>query len=187
MKKTILILVAVYLFTGCSQTRNAQATTTAAERGTGTERGTTASERGSGTERETTVPERGSGANTAGLATKAVRSFWQLYGDSKNENWFHLENGSLAEFVDKDIHYRVFFDRKGNWNYTLKQYSEKVLPKDVRAMVRSIYYDYAIKQVKEVNQAQLVVYLIHIENDQEWKTIRVADGELEVAEEYVKY
>ena len=161
MKKTILILVATYFFTGCSQTRNAQAST---------------------------VSGRRSGTTVSEMTSKTVRNFWQLFGDSKNENWFHLENGSLAEFEDKGIHYRAFFDRKGNWIYTVKLYTEKELPKDVRAEVRSTYYDYAIGHVTEVNQAQLVVYLVHIENEQEWKTIRVAaDGEMEVAEAFVKY
>ena len=159
MKKTILILVAVYFFTGCSQTRNAQAST-------GLGSGTTASE----------------------MTSKTVRSFWRLFGDSKNENWFHLEAGSLAEFEDKGIHYRVLFDKKGNWLYTIKKYTEKELPKDVRAEVKSTYYDYAIGHVNEVNEAQLVVYLVHIENEQEWMTIRVAaDGEMEVVEQFAKY
>jgi hypothetical protein len=162
MKKTILILVAVYFFTGCAQTRNAQATTT--------------------------VSGRTGGMTVSELTSKTVRSFWRLFGDAKNENWFYLEKGSLAEFEDKGIHYRAFFDPKGNWIYTIKQYSEKELPKDVRAEVKSTYYDYAIRHVTEVNQVQLVVYLVHIENEQEWKTIRVAaDGEMEVAEEFVKY
>ena len=170
MKKTILILVATYFFTGCSQTRNAQASTVSGG--------------GSGT----TGQGLGSGTTVSEMTSKTVRNFWQLFGDSKNENWFHLENGSLAEFEDKGIHYRAFFDRKGNWIYTVKQYTEKELPKEVRAEVRSEYYDYAIGHVTEVNQAQLVVYLVHIENEQEWKTIRVAaDGEMEVAEAFVKY
>ena len=111
-----------------------------------------------------------------------------MFGDSKNENWFHLEAGSLAEFEDKGIHYRVLFDKKGNWLYTIKKYTEKELPKDVRAEVKSTYYDYAIGHVNEVNEAQLVVYLVHIENEQEWMTIRVAaDGEMEVVEQFAKY
>ena len=70
--------------------------------------------------------------------------------------------------------------------YTLKQYTEKELPVRVKSMVKSVYYDYPIVWVKEVNQSQSVVYLIHIENDQEWKTIRVADDEMDVAEDFAK-
>jgi hypothetical protein len=170
MKKTILILAAVYLFTGCSQSRNAQSTTTVSGRDMGTN-----------------VSGRGKGASVPEMTSKAVRNFWEMFGDSKNENWFHVgTTGSLAEFEDKGIHYRAFFDKKGNWVYTVKTYTEKELPKDVRALVRSEYYDYTIGWVKEVNQAQLVVYLVHIENEQEFKTIRVADGEMTVAEEFVK-
>ena len=195
MKKTILILVAVYLFAGCSQTRNAQGSTMGLGSGgdregmePGDDRARAGGRGTTGKASATTVSGRTGEMTVSELTSKTVRNFWRLFGDSKNENWFHLENGYLAEFAENGKHYRAFFDRKGDWIYTVKQYSEKELPKDVRAEVRSTYYDYAIGHVTEVNQAQLVVYLVHIEDAQEWKTIRVAaDGEMEAVEEFVKY
>jgi hypothetical protein len=113
---------------------------------------------------------------------KAVRNFWQTFGDSKNETWYYLPEGALAEFQENGVSYRVSYSKKGEWVYTLKQYTEKELPEDVRAQVKSVYYDYRIGWVKEVDQAGMFVYLVHIENERESKTIRLADGEMEVAE-----
>ena len=126
----------------------------------------------------------GSGARAA----RPVRNFWHMFGESMNEKWYAIprDGGFLAEFREKGIAYKVFYDKKGNWVYTLKEYTEKELPADVRAMVKSVYFDYPIAWVKEVNQSQDVVYLVNISNDQEWKTLRVSDGEMEVVEDFRK-
>lgn len=62
----------------------------------------------------------------------------------------------------------------------MKEYSEKELPKEVRALVKSTYYDYSIGWVKEVSQNQTVVYVVHIADGQNWKDLLVQDGEMEV-------
>ena len=166
MKKTTLILIAGLFAMGCANARHTQKM-----------------------EPGGAMPNIGYDAPLTGRdasTTKSARNFWRLYGEGKNEKWYSLPGGSLAKFEDQGIGYRVIFDKKGNWVYTLKQYTEKELPVRVRAMVKSMYYDYPVAWVKEVNQSQSVVYLIHIENDREWKTIRVADDDMEVAEEFTK-
>lgn len=166
MKKTTLILIAGLLAVGCANARHTQKT-----------------------EPGGAMPNVGYDAPLTGRdgsTAKSARNFWRLYGEGKNEKWYSLPGGSLAKFEDQGIGYRVIFDKKGNWVYTLKQYTEKELPVRVKSMVKSVYYDYPIVWVKEVNQSQSVVYLIHIENDQEWKTIRVADDEMDVAEDFAK-
>jgi hypothetical protein len=167
MKKTILILIAGALAVGCANVRHGQTTEQA-----GVEI------RNVGSDAPLTGPDA--------AVAKSARNFLRMYGDLQNEKWYSLPGGSLAKFEGEGIGYRVVFDKKGNWVYTLKQYTEKELPVRVRAMVKSVYYYYPIAWVKEFNQSQSVVYLIHIENDREWKTIRVADGEMEVAEEFSK-
>jgi hypothetical protein len=173
MKKTILMLIAGSLMVGCANMQHVQ-TMGQGQRGI----------------RITGTDVRAAGGDArddkAGMPVKSARTFWRMYGDAKNEKWYSLPGGSLAQFETQGIAYRVIFDKKENWMYTLKQYTEKELPAQVRAMVKSVYYDYPITWVKEVNQSQYIVYLIHIENDREWKTLRVAEDEMEVAEEYSK-
>lgn len=55
-------------------------------------------------------------------------------------------------------------------------------PKDVRASVKSIYYDYAITIVKEVNNKRNdleTVYFVHLKYNDTFKIIKVCDSELE--------
>ena len=113
-------------------------------------------------------------------ATKAGREFWKKYGEGKNESWYKLAAGFLAEFSDGAARYKSVFDYKGNWLYSIKEYNEQGLPKEVRELVKSTYYDYSIVWVKEVSQNQSVVYVVHISDGKSWKDVLVQDGEMEV-------
>ena len=130
------------------------------------------------------VPMRNAGSDAA--AIKAVGQFWKTFGDSRNELWYKLPGGYLAEFSEKVVQVRAVYDKKGNWVYSIRQYTEKELPEEIRDQLRSRYYKDTIGVVKEVNQPQNTVYLIHIENGARWKTVRVADGEMEVVQDFKK-
>jgi len=195
MKKTILILVAGFIAMGNANMLHAQT----ANNGRPEFRSVTneipsvtneipsmTNEIRSGRVDAYPTGSEGPSAGTEAGAVKSARIFLQMFGDGKNEKWYSLPGGSLARFEEQGISYRVVFGKKGNWVYTLKQYTEKELPAEIRARIKSVYYDYPIGWVKEVNQLQSIVYLIHIENDQEWKTIRVADGETDVVEHFYK-
>jgi hypothetical protein len=116
---------------------------------------------------------------TERAGVKAAREFWKMNGEEKNEKWYKLPGGYLAEFNEGSIQNKVVFDKNGNWVYTMREYSEKELPKEVRKLVKSIYYDFSIGWVKEVFQLQSQVYVVHIDSPSEWKDLLVRDGEIE--------
>lgn len=116
-------------------------------------------------------------------AVKAAREFWKKYGAGRDESWYKLDGGYLAEFTQGTIRCKSVFDRRGNWLYSIKEYSEKELPKEVRNLVKSVYYDYSIGWVKEVSQNQSVVYVVHVSNTPEWKDLLVQDGQIEIQHE----
>lgn len=97
-----------------------------------------------------------------------------------------MPNGFLAEFVENNVEVRVVYNKKGGWVYTIRQYTEKELPVEIRKLVKQTYYDETIGLVKEVIQDGYTVYVIHIENEARWKTIRVRDGEMEVVQDFKK-
>jgi len=75
---------------------------------------------------------------------------------------------------------RVFYDKKGKVRFTIDYYGEGQLPRDVRAIVKPEYYDYAILTVQEVKTNGKSIYLIDLEDSTTIKTVRVADGEMEL-------
>ncbi|MGI8952391.1 MAG: hypothetical protein ACR2FN_12510 [Chitinophagaceae bacterium] len=67
------------------------------------------------------------------------------------------------------------------------RYDETKLPHDVRAQVKSTYYDYAITTVDEVHYQGQIVYLVHMQDANTWKIIRVnSDGEMDVYQAFDK-
>jgi hypothetical protein len=119
-------------------------------------------------------------------AVKANRDFWKRVGDMKNEEWFKLPKGYLATFTENGIQNRFAYDQKGNWLYALLTCKEKDMPMEVRKLVKSIYYDHTIGWVKEVRQGEVLLYVIHLENEKEWKEIVVQDGEITILHAYCK-
>lgn len=112
-------------------------------------------------------------------AVKAARDLWVKVGDQKKEEWYKLSQGYLATFREGTVESRYMYDVKGNWLYTLLTYAEKDLPVDLRRGIRSTYYDYSISWAKEVRQGEDVVYIVHIENEKEWKNLSVLpEGEM---------
>jgi len=75
---------------------------------------------------------------------------------------------------------RAFYDKKGKVRFTIDYYGESQLPREVRAIVKPEYYDYTILTVQEVKTAGKSVYLIDMEDSTTIKTVRVADGEMEL-------
>jgi hypothetical protein len=119
-------------------------------------------------------------------AGKAARDFWKRAGEQKEEQWYKLPEGYQAEYADGQVKGRYMYDRKGIWVYSILTYGEERLPEDVRQLVRSTYFDFGIRWVKEVNQLQNLVYVIHIENDKAWKDVAVQDGEMRVLNAFCK-
>jgi hypothetical protein len=92
----------------------------------------------------------------------------------------------MVLFTNGNVQKRIFLGRKGNVKFQISYYSEAELPADVRARVKSVYYDYNIFSVQEINLNRSKFYLVSLENNNTWKIIRVDDNDMEVYKEYAK-
>jgi hypothetical protein len=119
-------------------------------------------------------------------AVRATRDLWNRVGDQKNEQWFKLPQGYMAEYTDGPIKAKYMYDQRGSWRYSLLTYTERQLPEEIRRLVRSTYYDFSIGWVKQVNEDEALVYVVHIEDDKSWKDLAVQDGEIRVLKEFRK-
>ena len=125
--------------------------------------------------------------------TKAVKNFTKSYKSQSNEVWHEVTDGLIAQFTSDDINYRVDYDKKGNWLHTIRTYDENKLPRDVRHMVKSIYYDFDITQVQEIempfnieNPLNGPTYIIHLEGKTEFINLRVCDGAMDEWQKFNK-
>jgi hypothetical protein len=116
----------------------------------------------------------------------AVRDFSRKFKNAANVKWVKNENGSSVYFVMDGVKMRSSYNTKGKREYILKYYDEVRLPETIRHLVRSSYYDYRIAIVTEVERNGEISYLVKMENDKEFMTIKVDDGELSVFEKTTK-
>ena len=79
------------------------------------------------------------------------------------------------------------YDKKGKWVYTIQQYDVNQLDKDLIRRIKPVYYDYTITAVQKVEQpGKDAVYIVHLENEDSIKTIRMTDDETETVQDIGK-
>ena len=94
------------------------------------------------------------------INTKALKDFGDRFNSPNDAKWFSDANGFVSYFVKDGYGDRAFYDKKGHWQYSLIFYGEDKLPRDIRAIVKSTYFDMNITLVEEVqtNQGMAIYY-----------------------------
>ena len=119
--------------------------------------------------------------------SKAVRDFQARFQKVENAQWFSNQNGFMSYFIKNGYGNKVFYDRKGHWQFSLILYSEDQLPVDLRASVKSRYFDLAITLIEEVQTNEGMVYIVHLEDKSNIKILRLSkDAEMEILQEMTK-
>ena len=91
------------------------------------------------------------------------------FADANNAMWFSDNNGFVSYFVKDGYGDRVFYDKKGHWQYSLIFYGEDKLPRDVRAAIKSTYFDMSITLVEEVQTPSIPKFISFT-----WKTNQIS-------------
>ena len=118
---------------------------------------------------------------------KAVRDFTRSYKNVSNEKWYQLPHALVVTFSRDTINYQVEYDRKGAWLYAIRIYNENTLPKDIRYLVKSSYFDYAIRLVHEIETPRRTfTYIVLLEGTTELINLRVSDGEMDEWQKFKK-
>ena len=118
---------------------------------------------------------------------KALRDFKDRFNHVTGEKWYEMPFFYLTYFQAAGIKNRVYYDKKGHWQYTVKSFQEDKLPKETRSIVRSTYFDYEITFVEEIDSADRRVYIVHLEDENSLLNLRVSeDGKINTLAEYHK-
>jgi len=117
---------------------------------------------------------------------RAMRDFKKKYPNVTGEQWYSFPDGFAARFNNNGIQHMITYNRLGGLLYNIVYYGEKKLPENVRALVKSTYYDYSITMIEEINYQNRTIYLVHMQDELTWKIVRVEDGEMSVIEDFIK-
>ena len=112
----------------------------------------------------------------------------QTKAQNKTVNIETLSTENMVGSVPAILSEMPVYNKSGKLMYTVKRYEGSSLPKEVSRLVRNQYDDFDIIGVEEVvvPSNEKSIYLVHIGNDKELKTIRVYDGETQIVNEYKK-
>ena len=119
------------------------------------------------------------------ISTRTFRTFYKMFADTEAA-WYEISDAYIAKFSSHSVETMVGYGKRGTWLYTIKRYGEKILPRTVREQVRMHYFDYNISHIDEVHVPgqENSIYIIHLRDDKNFKTLRVCDGDIEVIAEY---
>lgn len=122
------------------------------------------------------------------INTRALRDFLCKHEKASGVVWYKVDKGFMVRFVrDSTAAGRSAYRSNGDWAYTIVQYLERAMPKQVRALVKSTYYDYQITLVEEIEQPnEPIKYLVHLQDAVSWKNVLVTQGEMELVEDKKK-
>jgi hypothetical protein len=123
------------------------------------------------------------------VSLDALRDFMKRFPEAPDVKWRKVETDYVATFIVESKQIMVRYRGNGNWAYTINRYDdEKKLSREARALVKKTYYDYTIRHIDEIYLAEQpnTIYLVLIEDDKTFKTIRVCEGEMEEIHELVK-
>jgi hypothetical protein len=113
------------------------------------------------------------------VSPKALQSFTKLYQNPEFVRWAKNNKTYLATFNQDNKKYRVAVGENGKLIYSLCYIQEKDMPFDVRKMVKTVYYDYAINVALLVKQDNRTIWLILMEDSNKYLTVRIEDDEME--------
>jgi hypothetical protein len=121
------------------------------------------------------------------VKARALTDFQIRFHDVTAVKWFSDHNGYTSYFIKDGLSNRVFYDKNGRWMYSVLFKAEDKLPKDIRGTIKSIYYDWKINVIEEVQSLEGKGYLVYLEDKTNIKILRVnRDNDIEIMMEMVK-
>jgi hypothetical protein len=113
---------------------------------------------------------------------RAARDFIKRFRQEQ-VNWYAKNDTSFAKFSNDSITTIAGYGKNGKWLYTVKNFSERLLPANLRHSVRSQYYDYKINIIYELqfpsnHEKVYIIYLYDLSGNH--KIIRIYNDDITV-------
>lgn len=118
---------------------------------------------------------------------KVLDEFQKLFSNAENVRWTNLGKDFLVTFTVRDLRYRVLLNPKGKLLYKITYGKEKLLPADIRKMVKRAYVEFLITAASYVEEANRKIWVINIEDDLKYVIVRVEENELHENLSFTKY
>ena len=117
---------------------------------------------------------------------KTTKAFSRDFKNASDVQWSASKSQYTASFSKDNVKTIAWYTKGGNLTYKMFTYGAEKLPAREQDVIAAEYDDYKITLVNEVHQNDIVVYVVHLENDRNIKLITVCDGITNIYREYRK-
>jgi len=127
--------------------------------------------------------------NELAINPRALKDFMTSNKNVTGESWAKVKDGFSVRFISDGIRTTIYYDKKGNWAGSVKNYGEEKMLREIRHVVKSTYYDYNIiyaQEVETVDTKGTPTYVICIDDNTKIKMIRISDGEMSEWKSFTK-
>jgi hypothetical protein len=121
------------------------------------------------------------------VKARAISDFQIRFSDASEVRWYEDSHGFTSYFTKDGFNDRVLYNKNGRWMYSVLFRTEDKLPKDIRASIRSVYYDWHMTVVEEIQSVMGNGFLVYLEDKTNILILRVsADREIETMMDMTK-
>lgn len=118
---------------------------------------------------------------------KVLKNFNKQFKSSESPSISLLKDGFILQTQVEGHNVTSAYDKKGNWLYTLTFYPTENLEKNIIDIVKDNYNNYFISGMEKVDQSgNESVFVVHMENNDSFKTLRVVGNEVELVQDFKK-
>jgi hypothetical protein len=117
---------------------------------------------------------------------KAMKNFHRHYQDVSGEVWKQIKDGYEASFEADGRITKAFYNTRGNWRYTISYFKASNLPIDLIKKVKEENDKYYIAGAEKIDMPAGSAYIVHLENNTEYKTISLNENGVKVINQFEK-
>jgi hypothetical protein len=117
---------------------------------------------------------------------KAMKNFHRHYENVSGEVWKQIKDGYEACFEIDGRTANAFYSNRGNWVYTITYFKASNLPLDLIQNVKEENDKYYIAGAEKIDMPVGSAFIVHLENNDEYKTISLSENGVKVINRFEK-
>lgn len=117
---------------------------------------------------------------------KVARNFAAIFPAATDQLWIKQDNALFAYFLNHNQKVSAVFNLGGGLNYAVTNIDAQYIPATVRKEIKSNYGSYDILSTREIILNDDTCYLVVLENNYEYISIRVTGNIVEETQRVIK-
>ena len=120
------------------------------------------------------------------VSQKVSESFAKLFKGAEAPQWFKADKDYVVDFILNNQINKAEFTTNGSLVYHMAFGNEKQMPTDIRTIVKSKYFDFAINSTVQITYQEENAWIVNVEDAENYLVLRVADGKLDMLDQIAK-